>query len=152
MAVTIEQIKKDIENGTCKMIYYSSQTLWWCHTEFDLKEATVFGKENTKKRLTKLINDDKVLDSDKRMMREHLKNIDKSHIPTDPSGAPLFQLDDPIKWITEAEKKPDHFGEHKLEAFIFTHHQNHKGWTPKRWEDVNEYITRTKMLKGQRFG
>ena len=44
--------------------------------------------------------------------------------PLDPSGAPLFVVENAIEFLKEAKENPDHYGKHGLEAFMAAHHQN----------------------------
>ena len=95
-----------------------------------------------------MLNDEKVPEPQKRMIRSHMQGIDDSRVPLDTSGSPLMKLDQASLWIDEAEQKPEHFGKHKLEAFMKTHHQNLQGWNPTDWNQVNDYLDRAKELQG----
>lgn len=60
-----------------------------------------------------------------------------SRIPLDPSGGPLFQSDDPAKFIQMAEDNASHYGKFGIEAFLKAHHQNCGGIVSSKWSDYN---------------
>jgi len=147
MYITKQQILDDIQSGKCTVIYYSAQTLWWTHLEEDVKEATLKGKEKQKEDGHKMLADDKIPEPQKRMIKSHMQGIDDSRVPLDTSGSPLKMVDKPIVWMEEAEKNPNHYGEHKLNAFMKAHHQNLDGWCPTSWNQVNKYLDHVKDIQ-----
>lgn len=58
-------------------------------------------------------------------------------IPFDPSGSVLFQMDDPEKWVTYSENKPEHFGKYGIDTFLFSHHQNCENMCFSTWDEYN---------------
>lgn len=69
-------------------------------------------------------------------------------LPHDSRGAVLMQSPNVKDFIGNAEKNSDHYGEHKLEAFIASHHQNsfslldpNKHWCSSSWQDYNDAIS-----------
>jgi hypothetical protein len=126
MKMTIEQVREDIKSGKCKRIYYSSRTLWWTHLDSDVDEATKMGKIASDK-AHEIFMERKDIPQSEKLRYSNLRemaNKSISTIPLDPTGSTLFQTDDLMDWITEAEKKPEHFGKHGLQAFMMSHHQN----------------------------
>lgn len=144
--MTIEQVKQDIKDGKSTMIFYGSQTLWWTHLDSDLEDATAKGKIAREKMHTDMMENPNVPQEHKDKMSSLYEMANKSAvgIPSDPTGAPLYQMQEPLKWITEAEAKPEHFGEHGLEAFMKTHHQNCDDKCHAKWEEYNKMIDESK--------
>lgn len=141
LKMTIEQVKADIKSGKCKRIYYSARTLWWTHLDSDVEEATKIGREATDEHYKKFMERTDIPESEKKRYTSLREMANKSitTIPLDPSGSPLYQMDDLMKWITEAENKPEHFGKHGLNAFMKSHHKNcSKCYT--KWEHYNNVI------------
>lgn len=142
--LTLDQAKKE-----AKQIYYSSGSLWWTHSDDDLKEATQLGDVAREKLMDKFLNDPSKPQKDKDRYSALMANIKKTHqenghgVPTDPWGCPLFQID-ADKWISAAENKPEHFKKYGIEAFMKTHHQNCKLGDEyvlfKTWDQVTEYL------------
>lgn len=64
----------------------------------------------------------------------------KSTIPCDPSGSPLFQTDDTLGFMKAAESKPEHYGKHKMDAFMKSHHQNCDGHCFMDWSKYNDVL------------
>lgn len=144
LKITIEQVKEDIKSGKCTRIYYSARTLWWTHLDSDVEEATKIGREATDEHYKKFMERTDVPESEKKRYTSLREMANKSitTIPLDPSGSPLFQIDEPTKimeWITVAEQKPEHFGKHGLNAFMKSHHQNCSKCYSK-WEHYNNVI------------
>ena len=122
--ITLEQVKSDIKSGKSKRIYYSKSNLWWTHLDSDVIEARVLGKAAQEEQHKKMMAGNSIPVEEKKRY-DALYNIVKgAQIPVDPLGSLLFQTDDCEKWISEAEKKPEHFGKHGLLAFMKSHHQN----------------------------
>lgn len=156
--ITLEQVKKDIEEGKSTMIYYSTHTLWWTHLASDVEEATKQGTIASAKEHEKILEDPNVSVEQKQRLTSLLKMANKFavQIPMDPTGSPLYQMEDCDKWVSEAEKKPYHFGEHRLMAFMKSHHQNCEGKCFQKWERYNELITlediKNKLSNGELKG
>jgi hypothetical protein len=150
MKILIDNVKADIESGKSKMIYFSSRTLWWSHLDSDVEEATKQGLIETERRHNEFMANPKNSQADKDKMaalKQQLSTIQGlkegmgGHgLPTDPTGAPLLQMDGCMKWISEAEAKPEHFGEFGLYAFMTTHHQNAQGNGFGDWSGVTAYL------------
>lgn len=66
-----------------------------------------------------------------------------AHIQLDPSGAPLFQANIKLA-LKQSIKQQDSYGENKINAWIKAHHQNCEGICWKNWDDVNDYINKSK--------
>ena len=138
--MTIEQVKADILSDKSDMIIYSTSTLWWTHLWKDVEEATAQGVKAQDIRHAELLNDPKFPENEKIRLRALMGMMRKGHqTPLDPTGSPLMQIKECMDWVTEAEKKPEHFGRHGLKAFILAHHQN--SVKPcKTWEEYNLII------------
>lgn len=141
---TLEELKKE-----AKMIYYSAGSLWWTHSEEDLKESTIMGLAAGEISHQKFINDPARPEEDKKRLialnegfKKH-KELYGTHIPLDPWGAPLYQVE-AGKWIQPAEEKPEHFKKYGLEAFMKTHHKNSRVGEEvvhfDNWDQVTEYL------------
>ncbi|AVR47227.1 hypothetical protein C7S20_19310 [Christiangramia fulva] len=144
----LEQVKKDIQEGRSTMIFYSAQTLWWTHLESDLEEARELGRKTQERNHKKMMKDSRIPKKDKQRMKAMFKEISKhNHVPLDPSGSVLFEMETPMYWITEAEKKPNHFGVFQLEAFMKTHHQNCNNHCFTSWDDVNAQLRTEKRIQ-----
>lgn len=144
--ITLEQVQQDIKDGKSTAIYYSSRTLWWTHLPEDLKEATAIGKQYTDLLLKRMLADPTVSNEKKDEIEKYIGIMQRSHemhpeggVPTDPTGAPLLQINDPALWVNEAINKPDHFGRHKLDAFIASHHRN-DGEYFFSWDQINTFL------------
>ena len=142
--VTLEQIKEDILSGKCKAIYYASQSLWWTHLDSDLEESTKIGNAISALRHKAYMNRKDAPQSEKLRISNLFEMIGKdSTTPLSVDGSPLLMFTEPDKinnWITEAEKKPEHFGKHGIEAFLKAHHQNCNGEAYSKWEHYNYVI------------
>ena len=147
MKITLQQVKKDIDDGKSKYIFYSAHTQWWTHLTSDLEEAIKTGKESQRKNIEIMLKDDKIPEAKKTMLKAHLTRIDDSAIPLDPIGSPLMQTENCREWIEASENKPEHFGKYGLESFMKAHHQNCNNWCPTSWEAITEYLTRVKELE-----
>jgi hypothetical protein len=160
--MTLLQIKQDIRSGKSKRIYLSSVTLWWTHLDSDVKEATERGKEYQKRIHEKRMNDDKIPAEEKARLNSLFNYLQESRakqeqffkdagiknsigIPLDPTGSPLLQNDNPMKWVTASESKPSHFGIKGLKAFVFSHHQNCSQFFSNKWADYNEYMIKNNL-------
>ncbi|MES2004319.1 MAG: hypothetical protein V4450_07345 [Bacteroidota bacterium] len=143
--ITLEQIKKDIADGKGSRIYYSAHTLWWTHLDTDVETATEMGKQASDSRMEQMLADPTVPEEQKTRIKA-LRNSApmQSTVPLDPSGSPLYQMDDVEKWIRVAEEKPAHFGKHGLDAFVKAHHQNCEGIAFQSWDHVNQVIDSAK--------
>lgn len=141
LKMTIEQVKADIKSGKSTRIYYSARTLWWTHLDSDVEEATKIGRAISDEHYENFMKRTDVPESEKKRYTALKEMASKSAvtIPLDPSGSPLYQMDDLMKWITEAENKPEHFGKHGLNAFMKSHHQNCSKCYSK-WEHYNNVI------------
>lgn len=135
--MTIDQIKTDIESGKCKRIYFSAHTLWWTHLDEDLISAGAAGKKAQAMIMDKRLKDTRIPAEERTRMSGLFEIAKKSSIPLDPSGSPLMQMENPAKWISEAELKPEHFGKHGLAAFLKAHHQNCGGLCFQDWNSYN---------------
>ncbi len=141
LKITLEQVKADIKSGKSTRIYYSTRTLWWTHLDSDVEEATKLGRIAMDEDGKKFMARTDVPESEKERYKKLKEMTNKSAvtIPLDPSGSTLFEMYDLMTWITEAEKKPEHFGKHGLLAFMKSHHQNcSKCYT--KWEHYNNVI------------
>lgn len=149
--ITLKQVKLDIMNGRSSMIYCSSRTLWWTHLDEDLTDASETGWKKMIDRHNQMMKDPTIPDLQKQKMQALFKQIKNARFnpPVDPSGAPLFQMEETDKWISEAEKKPDHFGEHGLKAFMRAHHQNCNNLCFPEWKFYNNIITLELMVKNK---
>lgn len=138
--ITIEQVKQDIASGKSTKIYYSAGTLWWTHLDEDLIQATQIGKVNRENFHKEMINDPNVPQEKKNEAQAlwDLMTSSPAQTPMDPSGCPLYEATKPLDWIDAAVNAPDHFGKHKLDAFIKTHHQNCDRLIYRSWKAVNE--------------
>lgn len=143
--MNIEQIKAAIAAGQCKKIYYSAHTLWWTHSEADLKESTELGKAAQVVRSERTLADPNISDEKKQRLKGLLEMINggSGTIPLDPSGSPLMQYDNPTEWIERAEQKPEHFGTHGIQAFLKAHHHNCGGLCFSRWQEYNLLCDKT---------
>ena len=70
---------------------------------------------------------------------------DSNDLPCGPRGEVLLETDDPVGFIEAAEKNPDHYGKHKLEAFVAAYHGNvrtvdGKPTSFETWDKYNELI------------
>lgn len=139
MKITIEQVKADIQSGKSKMIYFSAHNLWWTHLDSDLQEAMKTGKLAMDERNKRFMESPNVPEAEKKRLQSLIDSISKAEhqIPCDPTGSVLYQTDNPMKWVTSAEEKPDHFGTHKLDAFMKSHHQNCEHHIYKEWAKYN---------------
>ena len=142
MSVTLEQVIADIESGKSTRIYTSSNTLWWTHLGNDVEEATIVGSKLVEEKHQRIMNDPAVPQDQKRKMNSLFRRLNNSDItiPKDPSGSPLYQMDEPKKWIALAQSKPDHYGKHQFDALMKTHHQNCEGECQVSWTEVNDLI------------
>ena len=143
--MTIEQVKEDIKDGKCEMIYYSSSTLWWTHLTSDVEEAMKTGKAASDKRHEDMMNDPNFPQENKDKLKALKKMIGEGavEIPMDPTGAPLMQISekkDIEGWVAASEAKPEHFGKHGVDAFMKSHHQNCDNNCFKEWAGYNEMI------------
>ena len=136
----IKQVKEDIKKGISKRVYYSTDSLWWTHLDSDVEEATEQGKECLKKDIEDKLQNNRIPEAQKTLMKANLVRIDDSPTPLDPYGAPLYQIDPPSIWVDQAEKNPEHFGKHKTQALMKMHHQNCNGQLFRNWKDINEFI------------
>lgn len=143
--MNLDQIKQDIEEGKSTRIYYSTRTLWWTHLDSDLKEATKEGREKQIKQIQKKIDQGQLPEPQITLAKSHLQQIKDRTIPTDPEGAPLMQMEDPKEWVEAAERKPEHFGDLGLEAFLGCHHQNCKEFSPSSWEVINKVMAEKRL-------
>lgn len=146
MKMTIEQVKADIKSGKCTRIYYSAHTLWWTHLDSDVEEATKMGRIARDKQHEMYLERKDISHAERTRYSNLVEMTKKSAvtIPLDPSGSPLYQIDEKVelmKWITAAEEKPEHFGQHKLDAFMMSHHQNCEGKCFSKWDGYNMLIT-----------
>ena len=145
MSTTIDQVKADIKSGKCTLIYYSTSSLWWTHLDSDVEESMKMGRKYMEERDKKLLADPNFPEEEKKKLKTIRKLIGKNSItPLDPSGSTLYQWDECMKWITEAEKKPEHFGKHGLDAFMKSHHQNCEGKVYEKWHHYNMLIDSSK--------
>ncbi len=135
--MNIEQIKASIASGQCKTIFYSAHTLWWTHSVEDLKQATETGRATQSERHSRMLADPTVPEATKQQLKGLMQIIARGNTPLDPSGSPLMQTDNPTEWISMAEKKPEHFGRHGIQAFLKAHHQNCGGLCFSKWEQYN---------------
>jgi hypothetical protein len=144
LKLTLEDLKK-----SAKTIYYSSVSLWWTHSSQDLKESTEFGLLSQQKKNELFLADPNKSEDEKHRLVSLMNGLKEhqakygSHTPLDPFGAPLMMID-ADKWISPAEKKPEHFKKYGLEAFMKTHHQNSKLGDEmvlfRTWDEVTEYL------------
>jgi len=141
LKITIEQVKADILSGKSKRIYYSAGSLWWTHLDSDIEESTKLGRSCSDEDGKKFMARTDVPESEKQRYKALRAMADKATvtIPLDPTGGTLYQMDDLTEWVSRAEKLPDHFGKHGLDAFMMAHHQNCKKCF-SRWEDYNNFI------------
>ena len=145
MTITLEQVKKDIEEGKVNAIYYSARTLWWTHLDSDVEAATEIGKKSRDARIEQILNNPNVPQEDKDRAKAAQEMANKSvvGIPLDPTGSPLYHHTTPeaiIGFIEASEKKPEHFGEHGLDAFMMSHHQNCGENCFSEWKEYNKII------------
>ena len=139
--ITIDQVKSDIDSGKSTLIYYSTSSLWWTHLDSDVEESMIMGRKKQAKSHEMMLADPKFPKDRKKKLIAIMKAIGKNSItPLDPSGATLYQSEDLNEWIMVAEKKPEHFGKHGLDAFMKSHHQNCEGKTFKNWDFYNRLI------------
>lgn len=152
--ITLEQIEKDIKSGKSKMIYFGAHSLWWTHLDSDVKEATEQGKAALEKQNEIFFASPTVPQHEKERRRKLLDFLAESQkktghsIPTDSRGGVLYQNDKPMQWLTAAYKTPKHFGEHGLEAFLKSHHQNCGGNCFPYWREYNDLIDNEKKALG----
>lgn len=104
---------EDIIKAKPEMIYWSASTAWWTHDKNDI----CYVPPTLPKHLPA---------EDMKKAKELLERVSNStyKLPTDPSGAALFQTDDWKGFIGEAIRKKEIHGKHKLNAFMAAHHQN----------------------------
>lgn len=134
--ITIEQVNEEIKAGNCKLIYFSSSNLWWTHSQDDVVASTVTGREQRMKLHEMMMKDPAIQPAEKEKMATLMRMVSNSAVttPLDPVGSPLFQMADPVKWMSEAAAKPAHFGRYKLEAFMKAHAQNCGNFCFSSWE------------------
>lgn len=146
--ITIEQVKSDILSGKSKFIFYSTSGLWWTHLNEELEAATIIGKRVSEQNHEAMMNDPAVSEENKSKLKSLKAMADKAlyTIPMNIEGGPLFQTDEPMKWIDSAIANPDHFGKHQLRAFIKTHHQNCDEIVFKNFDEVNTYLNRYDLI------
>lgn len=143
--MTIEQVKADIASGKCTRIYYSSKSLWWTHLDDDVTESTKIGEEVFERKHRHFMSNIKIPQSEKERRDALYKSIMESEYrpPLSVDGSTLFMFTDKkdvLRWISEAEKKPEHFGKHGLDAFMKAHHQNCGGNASDKWSNYNLLI------------
>ena len=56
-----------------------------------------------------------------------LGRLRETNIPCDPAGGVLLQTDDIDGFFKSARDKPDHYGRHRLRAFMAAHHSTGVG-------------------------
>lgn len=137
--ISIDQVFQDIMSEKSSMIYYSAQTLWWTHLVDDLENAGVLGRIAEKAKIEEILSNPLVPQSQKDSLIKWTNDPHFGKIPTDPSGSPLYQFPDPMKWLKEAIASPKHYGRHGLNAFILTHHKNSLTMF-RSWASVNAKI------------
>ncbi len=139
--MTIEQVKSDIDSGKSTLIYYSTATLWWTHLDSDVEESMIMGRKTQAEKHKNMLANPNVPEKKKKKLQAIINAIGKNSItPLDPSGATLYQSEDLDEWIAVAEKKPEHFGKHGLDAFMKSHHQNCEGKAFTKWDFYNRLI------------
>lgn len=138
--ITIEQIRIDIKLGSCRTVFYSSQTLWWTHLDNDLLDASLKGRQAMEKKMQGLMNNPGVPKADKKKLKNlfEVAAMNKN-IPLDPTGSPLFQCDS-LQFLISAESTPSVYGKHEMHAFAKAHHQNCDGNYYTTWALYNQLI------------
>lgn len=87
-----------------------------------------------------IMANDKIPQDKRDEMQTLFKMASKNpNMPLDPTGSTLYYMDDPAKWMESALSKPDHYGKHKVDALIMSHHQNCQG-VYGEWIDYNNLI------------
>jgi hypothetical protein len=129
--ITLGDILREVENGKCKTVYYSTGNLWWTHSEDDLIQARTLGRAAMDKRNEDFLNDPLVPEKEKERLKGLLKLIGKnSPTPLDPTGFPLHMMNDPKEFMKARVQNGKVIS---TEDIIAVHHQNasppYKNWT-----------------------
>lgn len=142
LKLSLARVKKDIKEGKSERIYTSSNTLWWTHLEEDVRTASDTGADKMKQMHDKMMKDPRIPKKEKRRMKSlyDMARNGAARIPSDPTGSPLYMVDDPLEWIKAAESNEEHYGKHGFKALMFTHHQNCNGACFLSWGDTNKAI------------
>jgi hypothetical protein len=143
--LTLEQVKKELKPDS--RIYYSSGSLWWTHSDQDVKESTAMGIAAQKKLNERFMADPGKTSEEKERMKSLTEALAAhqekygTNTPLDPYGCTLLMCD-ADKWINTAEQKPEHFGKYQLEALMKVHHQNDilKSSPYVSWQDVTDHL------------
>jgi len=84
----------------------------------------------------------------------HLGRLD-SGIPCDPRGGVLLETDDPDAFFKAAKENAEHYGKHKLRAFVAAHHENcivsredKRNTCFQSWDDYNRIIDESEAGEG----
>lgn len=142
--ITLEQIEEDIKSGKSTVVFFSARTLWWTHLESDLEQATEKGRIAQQKKHDDFMKSD-IEDQAKERFKSLFNQVKESKIPLDPTGSPTYQSD-ASHWIKKARNDPEHFGENKLNAFLFAHHQNCGDYFFSNWDHYNNIIITEKLF------
>lgn len=153
MKFTYQELKAINATGKIKMIYYSTGSRWWTHDPEDVTDAREPGYKAQDESMQRLLSNPEVPDAKKEHIRALLKLIQENgrHIPVDPAGFGLYQMENADRWINEAAKKPEFFGKHGIDAFMAAHHKNCEGNAFKTWDDVNAWLD-SKLDQDEKMG
>jgi hypothetical protein len=102
-----------------KIIYISAHTCWWTHSEDDLQFVKLDPPVNAPEDILKKFE-----------ALQALIAKSEAHIPTDPSGSPLMQIDNFKGFLKSTMARAIHYGKHGLQAFMSAHHRNCYAYVP----------------------
>lgn len=137
--LTLEELKKQLTSDS--VILWSAHTCWWTHRWEDTFRTPI--RKGVKFTAA----------------GGHSWVSDVRPIPCDPRGAVLLQTESgkALQFIEEAEKHPDHYGKHGLEAFMAAHAMNcrtemGKPWAELSWDEYNDALDQKEAADEERTG
>jgi hypothetical protein len=143
----------NIELGTLRdlnptMIFYGANTCWWTHDPTHLGHTKPVEAEviaSAKMLRMNSSTPDAPLDE----YLERARRVHTTGLPCDPRGGVLFQTDDVKGFLDAAIANQEHYGKHRLRAFMAAHHSNcwlgingQQHWCSPDWQDYNDALDR----------
>lgn len=136
---TLQQVKLDIASGKALSIYMSAHTLWWTHSEADVKSATKAGREYIEAKRKRIAENPKITAKAKEVSEILFKRVSEfPDLPIDPTGSPLMIVDEPLSFLDELEETWKKENGPSMDDFMKQHHQNCGGKTYASYDEFKK--------------
>jgi hypothetical protein len=137
MAITLEQLKTDLQGEENTSIFLSIDSFWWTHKKSDVVTSTAEQRENYIGKLNTEIENIREDAEKLRILESAKENANSLDLYFDVDGFPVIEIKDGISYIQAQETDNGllKFGEGGINNLMKAHKENCNGNTFKTWQE-----------------